>query len=51
MAEFYADVMEHTDNVLKQWRTAWAADDADELLDLYTEDAVIIFEQDEPARA
>lgn len=50
MAEFYADVMEHTDNVLKRWRTAWAADDADELLELYTEDAVIIFEQDEPAR-
>ena len=50
LAEFYADVMENTDKVLKQWRTAWAADDADELLELYTEDAVIIFEQDEPAR-
>lgn len=50
MAEFYADVMEHTDKVLKQWRAAWEADDAAKLLELYTEDAVIIFEQDEPAR-
>lgn len=50
MAEFFADVMEHTDEVLKKWRTAWAADDVGELLELYTEDAVIIFEQDEPVR-
>ena len=49
-AEFFADVMFHTDSLLKQWRTAWAADDAEALLDLYTEDAVIIFEQDEPVR-
>lgn len=49
-AEFMADVMHHTDELLKKWRAAWAADDADELLDLYTEDAVIIFEQDEPVR-
>ena len=49
-AEFYADVMFHTDSLLKEWRVAWAADDAEMLLDLYTEDAVIIFEQDEPVR-
>ena len=49
-AEFFADVMFHTDSLLKEWRIAWAADDAEALLDLYTEDAVIIFEQDAPVR-
>ena len=49
-AEFFADVMFHTDELLKKWREAWAADDTEALLDLYAEDAVIIFEQDEPVR-
>lgn len=49
-AEFFADVMFHTDSLLKMWRAAWAADDTEALLELYTEDAVIIFEQDEPVR-
>ena len=49
-AEFLADVMFHTDSVLKEWRTAWADDDVVALLDLYSENAVLIFEQDEPVR-
>ena len=49
-AEFLADVMFHTDSVLKEWRAAWADDDVDALLELYTDDAVLIFEQDEPVR-
>ena len=42
--------MFHTDELLKKWREAWVADDTEALLDLYAEDAVIIFEQDEPMR-
>ena len=49
-AEYYADVMLHTNALLGEWRAAWAADDIETLLELYTEDAMFIFNQDEPVR-
>jgi len=49
-AEFYADVLEHTNEVLSRWRAAWAADDLDALLELYTEDASFIFTNDAPVQ-
>ncbi len=49
-AEYYADVMLHTNALLGEWRGAWAADDIETLLELYTEDATFIFNQDDPVR-
>lgn len=49
-AEYYADVMLHTNALLGEWRGAWAADDLEKLLELYTEDANFIFNQDDPVR-
>ncbi len=49
-AEYYADVMLHTNKLLGEWRGAWAADDLETLLELYTEDATFIFNQDDPVR-
>lgn len=49
-AEYYADVMLHTNALLGEWRSAWAADDIETLLELYTEDATFIFNQDDPVR-
>lgn len=49
-AEYYADVMLHTNALLGKWRGAWAADDIETLLELYTEDATFIFNQDDPVR-
>ena len=49
-AEFYADVLLHTNELLTQWRQAWADDKLDEVLDLYTEDATFIFTDDPPVR-
>lgn len=49
-AEYYADVMLHTNALLGEWRGAWADDDLEKLLELYTEDANFIFNQDDPVR-
>lgn len=49
-AEFYADVLEHTNEVLAKWRRAWAEDDLDAVLELYTEDALFIFTNDAPVQ-
>ncbi len=49
-AEFYADVLEHTNEVLSKWRQAWAEDDLDAVLELYTEDALFIFTNDAPVQ-
>lgn len=49
-AEFYADVLEHTNEVLSKWRQAWADDDLDAVLELYTEDALFIFTNDAPVQ-
>lgn len=49
-AEYYADVMQHTNDLMTEWRRAWAEDEIDALLDLYTEDATFIFAEEAPVR-
>ena len=49
-AEYYADVLMHTNEILSRWREAWAADALDDLLELYTEDATFIFTDDAVVR-
>lgn len=49
-AEFYADVMHHANELMTAWRRAWAEDDIDALLELYTEDATFISAAEPPVR-
>lgn len=49
-AEYYADVMFHTNELMTDWRRFWAADDVEELLELYTEDATLVYAGERPVR-
>lgn len=49
-AEYYADVMFHTNELMTDWRRFWAADDVEHLLDLYTEDATLVYAGEPPVR-
>lgn len=49
-AEYYADVMFHTNEVMTDWRRYWAADDVEHLLELYTEDATLVYAGEPPVR-
>jgi uncharacterized protein (TIGR02246 family) len=42
MAEFYADVIQHVNEVITDWRRAWREDDAQALSELYFEDARLV---------
>jgi uncharacterized protein (TIGR02246 family) len=47
MAEYYADVIQHVNDVMTDWRRAWREDDAEALAELYFEDARLVL----PGRA
>lgn len=49
-AEYYADVMFHTNEVITDWRRFWAGDDVERLLELYTEDATLVYAGEPPVR-
>lgn len=49
-AEYYADVMYHTNELITDWRRFWAVDDVERLLDLYTEDATLVYAGEPPVR-
>lgn len=49
-AEYYADVMFHTNEVITDWRRFWAGDDVEHLLELYTEDATLVYAGEPPVR-
>lgn len=49
-AEYYADVMFHTNELVTDWRRFWADDDVERLLELYTEDATLVYAGEPPVR-
>lgn len=49
-AEYYADVMFHTNELITDWRRFWAGDDVERLLELYTEDATLVYAGEPPVR-
>ena len=49
-AEYYADVMFNVNDLMGDWRAAWAADELEDLGELYTEDATFVYGSETPVR-
>jgi ketosteroid isomerase-like protein len=50
MTDFLNEVNQRVTGLTRQWRGAWVRDEIDDLVDLYTEDAVLILAEGEPIR-
>jgi len=50
LAEYFADVIMNVNDVMTEWRGAWAQDDLETLADQYTEDATLVYGDEEPIR-
>lgn len=43
LAEYYAEVLQRTDELTTRWRRAWREDDLRDLMDLYLDDVQLLF--------
>ena len=50
MAEYFADVIMNVNDVMTEWRGAWAEDDLEVVADQYTEDATLVYGDEDPIR-
>jgi uncharacterized protein (TIGR02246 family) len=50
LAEYHAEVLEQLNKLMARWGKAWADDDADDVADLYWENAVLIVPGSPPFR-